>query len=86
MARRRLCLTCRWRWRLSKPLSLKPSGKTIADVIRDQSANADIVFLGLRDPEPGTEKEYARRMKELAEGLNTTVFVKSAGEFAGKLI
>jgi len=65
---------------------MKPAETTIAEVIREQSANADIVFLGLRDPEPGSEADYARRMKELAEGLNTTVFVKSAGEFAGKLI
>ena len=29
---------------------------------------------------------YAARLEQLAEGLNTTVFVRSAGEFAGKLI
>jgi amino acid transporter len=65
---------------------MKPEGKTVADVIHEQSAGADVVFLGLRDPEPGKEKAYARRMEELVEELNTTVFVHSAGSFAGKLI
>jgi len=65
---------------------MKPEGRSIADVIREQSASADLVFLGLRDPDPGTAPEYARRLEELTEGLKTTVFVRSAGEFAGKLI
>jgi amino acid transporter len=65
---------------------MKPPGKTIADVIHEQSANADLVFLGLKDPEPGTEAEYARRLERLTAGLNTIVFVRSAGEFAGRLI
>jgi amino acid transporter len=65
---------------------MKPADKSIADIIREQSAGADIVFLGLRDPEPGTEAEYGRRLEELTAGLNTTVFVRSAGEFAGMLI
>lgn len=65
---------------------MKPEEKSIADVIHEQSASADVVFFGLRDPDPGSEAKYARRLEELAEGLNTTVFVRSAGEFAGKLI
>jgi amino acid transporter len=65
---------------------MKPPGKTVADVIHEQSSGADVVFLGLRDPEPGKEKEYARRMEELTAGLNTTLFVHNAGRFAGKLI
>ena len=39
------------------------------------SKNADVVFIGLRIPEPDTEKEYARRLMRLSEGLNTTIFV-----------
>ena len=65
---------------------MKPEGKTVADVIHEQSAGADVVFLGLRDPEAGKEEAYARRMAELTEGLNTTIFVHSSGRFAGKLI
>jgi hypothetical protein len=65
---------------------MKPEGKSVADVIHEQSAGADVVFLGLRDPEAGKEEAYARRMAELTEGLNTTIFVHSSGRFAGKLI
>jgi hypothetical protein len=65
---------------------MKPPDRTIAQIIHEQSAEADLVFLGLRDPEPGTVADYARRMETLASGLNTTVFVRSAGEFAGKLV
>ncbi len=50
------------------------------------SRDSDIVFLGLREPEPGTESEYATRLKELAEGFHTTIFVRNAGEFAGLLV
>ena len=50
------------------------------------SADADIVFLGLQEPEHGGESAYADRIIELAEGLNTCIFVRSAGEFAGRLV
>jgi hypothetical protein len=65
---------------------MKPEGRTIADVIHSQSADADIVFLGLKDPDPGTETEYAGRLERLINGLNTTIFVRSAGRFAGQLL
>jgi hypothetical protein len=64
----------------------RPQGASIAGIIQAYSSQADIVFLGMREPEPGTEAEYARRMEGLVEGLHTTVFVRNAGEFAGKLI
>ena len=64
----------------------KPERKTIADVIHESSADADVVFLGLQDPAIGKEATYAERMEKLASGLNTTVFVHNAGEFAGKLV
>ncbi len=64
----------------------REEGETIAEIIKRHSAKADIVFLGLQDPPPGSEAEYAMRMQELAAGLRTTVFVRNASEFAGKLI
>ncbi|MFQ5638311.1 MAG: amino acid permease [bacterium] len=65
---------------------VKPRNQTIAQVIHNHSRNADLVFLGLMDPEPGKESQYTERLIELAQGLNTTVFVRNAGEFAGQLI
>jgi hypothetical protein len=45
-----------------------------------------VVFLGLKDPEPGTEAEYAQQLIKMAEGFNTTIFMHNAREFAGHLI
>jgi hypothetical protein len=65
---------------------MKPGDTDIAEVIHRHSAGADLVFLGLQEPVPGTEEAYARRLDHLANGLNTVVFVRNAGEFAGKLV
>ena len=62
-----------------------PPGEELCDVC-ERSAGASIVFLGMNDPAPGTETEYAARLEELASGLCTTVFVRNAGEFAGRLV
>jgi hypothetical protein len=64
----------------------QPDSQSIAQTIHEHSAGANIVFLGLQDPAPGTEAEYARRMEELASSLCTTVFVRNAERFAGRLI
>jgi hypothetical protein len=64
----------------------QPESHSIAETIRLHSAGASIVFLGMQDPAPGTAAEYARRLEELSSGLPTTVFVRNAGKFAGKLI
>ncbi len=64
----------------------KPEGLSIPEIIRRTSAGADVVFLGLQDPKPGSEAHYAKRMESLVEGLRTVVFVRGAGEFAGRLI
>jgi len=65
---------------------VRPRDRSITEVIHRTSANADVVFLGLQEPEPGEEAAYAGRIIELASGLNTCIFVRSAGKFAGKLI
>ncbi|MGB5660585.1 MAG: hypothetical protein WBO54_13975 [Thermoanaerobaculia bacterium] len=64
----------------------KPPNESIAEIIRRSSAKADLVFLGLQDSLVGAETAYAKRMENLTDGLNTTVFVRNAGEFAGKLV
>ena len=65
---------------------VKPVNATPAKIMHNYSRTADIVFLGLMEPKPGTESKYAKRLIELASGFNTTVFVRNAGEFAGHLI
>ncbi|MFC1852609.1 amino acid permease [candidate division CSSED10-310 bacterium] len=65
---------------------LKPEDQSVMDVMPKYSKNADIVFLGLMEPEPGTEAEYAERLYDLANKFNTTIFIRNAGELAGHLI
>jgi amino acid transporter len=65
---------------------VKPPHQTITEVLHRSSVDADVVFLGLQEPDPGGEAVYADRIIELAGGLSTCIFVRSAGEFAGRLI
>ena len=44
------------------------------------SGDASVVFLGLMDPEPGSEADNARRLTEMAAGFSTTILVKNASE------
>jgi hypothetical protein len=65
---------------------VKPAELTITEILHRISADADVVFLGLQEPDRGEEGPYADRIIELAGGLNTCIFVRSAGEFAGRLV
>ena len=65
---------------------VREPGQAVPEILHAHSRDADLVFLGLMQPEPGKEGEYAARLIELAEGLRTTIFVRNAGEFAGNLI
>jgi hypothetical protein len=60
--------------------------RNVADIMHHYSRGSEVVILGLKEPAPGEEEQYAKRLTELAEGFNTTIFVRSAGEFAGQLI
>jgi amino acid transporter len=64
----------------------KPPEKTITETIRTYSESADIVFIGLNIPKPGSETNYAEMMNKISRGLGTVIFVRNAGEFAGNLI
>jgi len=57
-----------------------------ADVIQRKSSDADIVFLGLREPPPGEELTYASRLATLVGTLPTVVLVRNASMFAGELL
>lgn len=65
---------------------IRPPGKDLAELLHEKSGDAEVVFLGLKDPEPGTEADYAARLIELSEGLRATIFVRNSGEFAGSLV
>ncbi len=74
------------RIRAETDVILAPADRSVAEVMHERSRDADVVFLGLRVPEPGEEDDYAERLDQLAEGFRTTIFVRNASEFAGRLI
>ena len=65
---------------------IKPQDKSVTEVIHENSRNANLVFMGLKLPLEGEEKDYVARLDELSNGLKTTVFVRNAEEFAGEMI
>ncbi len=65
---------------------IKPKDRTVRGIIHQQSANTDVVFLGLAAPAEGSEEAYAQRLVEMAEGLSTFFFVKNASLFVGELV
>jgi hypothetical protein len=60
--------------------------RTVSEIMHRTSSHADVVFLGLSTPSLGDEERYAERLRELAEGFRTTIFVRNAGRFAGDLL
>jgi potassium/chloride transporter 4/5/6 len=58
----------------------------VQTLIQEQSKDADLVFLGLSEPEEGGETRYAQRLKSLIGDLPAAVFVRNAGIFAGQLL
>ncbi len=65
---------------------VRQGNETIAEIVARYSQNSDVTFLGLNDPKEGTEAEYAQRLYSLCSGLKTTIFVRNASEFAGRLV
>ena len=65
---------------------IKPQDKSVTEVIHENSRNANLVFMGLKLPNIGEEKEYVTRLEELSDGLKTTVFVRNSEEYAGEMI
>jgi hypothetical protein len=65
---------------------VKSPEQTFAEVMHAHTRETDVAFLGMKDPQPGTEAEYARFLNTLASGFPSTIFVRNAGEFAGNLI
>jgi amino acid transporter len=60
--------------------------ENIHDIIRERSMNADVVFLGLGQPEKGKEEEYAVRVSRMVEGLPTCFLVHNGSLFIGELV
>jgi amino acid transporter len=64
----------------------KADDMAISEQIFRESQDGDVILMGLRATERGNEEAYARRLEELAEGLPSVLFVRSAGTFRGRLL
>jgi len=65
---------------------VKATDEKVRDVIHRESARADVVLLGMATPSPGGELEYAKRLFELADGLENFFFVRNNSLFIGDLV
>ena len=54
---------------------IRDKEKSITEIILNKSRNATVTLIGLKSPDKGEELSYARKLKELAAGLKTTIFV-----------
>jgi hypothetical protein len=67
-------------------VTVKEAEETVAAVIQRESADAEVVLMGLATPPRGEEAEYAQRMETLVGDLPLVFFVKNASLFIGELI
>jgi len=68
-------------------VTLRPADSTVREIIHRESADADLVFLGLSIPESAEEREsYSERLHQLGEPLRTVFFVKNSSLFHGELV
>ncbi len=65
---------------------LRDSDAPIMSMIAERSRDADVVLMGLRSVKPGEEAEYADRLTGFVAVLPSVLFVRSAGEFRGRLL
>ncbi|MBR9922093.1 MAG: amino acid permease [Bacteroidetes bacterium] len=47
------------------------------DILRANSHNADIIFLGLKNTDPGEEAEHAEKLEDMGSNAQTVVFVQN---------
>ena len=65
---------------------IKPEDMSVVEMIHEESADVDLVILGLALPGVGQEEAYAERIAELAEGLPSCFFVHNGSLFIGELV
>ena len=64
----------------------KPEGISVQELITDRSADADVVFLGLRSIDAEKADGYVDRLLQLMSGLRSVMLVRNAGPFRGQLL
>ncbi len=61
-------------------------GLTVQALMQQESADADLVLLGLASPEEGEEEEYAKRLFEMTTHLPSCFFIHNGSLFIGDLV
>ncbi len=64
----------------------RQENEQVRQIIHRESGQADLVFMGLREPPKNQEAEYAERLVELVGDLPTVILVRAAGPFVGSLL
>jgi len=57
--------------------------RSIAEIIAQNSARADLVIMGLRPPEPDDGEAFVSRVNALIERLPTVLLIRASAEFEG---
>jgi potassium/chloride transporter 4/5/6 len=65
---------------------IREAGASLHEIMQRESANADLVLLGLACPEEGKEAEYAERLSELTDGLPSCFLIHNGSLFIGELV
>ncbi len=60
--------------------------QAVGDIIREHSQEASLVFMGMSSVAKGDEGAYAQGILDLLEDLPSTVLVRNAGAFRGRLV
>jgi hypothetical protein len=66
----------------AEPHVLAANGRPFFDILQESSSDADLVFMGIAQPEAGGFEKYYAELRERTEGLPSTVFVLAAEEIA----
>jgi hypothetical protein len=67
-------------------VTVRDEEESILDLMHRESADADVVLLGLASPKEGDEESYAERLAELAAGFKNCFFVHNGSLFLGDLV
>lgn len=66
-----------------KVIHRNPGGAPIVDVIAEQSADTDLVIMGLREPTEGETDAYVDHVNAIIEPLKTVLLVRASTQFDG---
>ena len=58
-------------------------GRSVADIIAQNSVRSDLVIMGLRPPEPDRGEAFVERVKALTERLPAVLLVRASEAFEG---